>query len=120
MNKDALIEEVKQLMEDEKYEEAYSIVLKLAEEGDLDAQETLGDMYFDGQGVDQDLSKAMEWLEKAALGGNPDAQWKLGTFYEFGRVSDPDYEKAMEWYTKSAEADNPTGQESHRMVHKSC
>ncbi len=41
----------------------------------------MGCSYFAGIGVEEDKSKAMEWLEKAAEQGNADAQNKLGEYY---------------------------------------
>jgi TPR repeat protein len=54
----------------------------LAEGGDADAQLGLGELYLQGQGVDQDFKAAAEWLTKAAEAGHPRAQG-LGVPQEF-------------------------------------
>lgn len=49
----------------------------LADEGHSNAQYKLGIMYEKGQGVDQDMTKAVEWYTKAAKNGHIDAQENL-------------------------------------------
>jgi len=46
----------------------------LAEQGDLNAQLTLGWHYYVGYGVAQDRSVAVKWYEKAARAGLPEAE----------------------------------------------
>ena len=53
-------------------------VRKAAVQGDARAQYALGEMYYRGNGVEQDMSKALEWFEKAARQGHPEAQSLLG------------------------------------------
>lgn len=48
-----------------------------AEKGSGYAQYEMGLRYLSGRGVEQDVAKGREWLEKAALNGNSDAQRKL-------------------------------------------
>ena len=48
-------------------------------------------MYYNGQGVDQDYAKALEWYKLAALQGNPQAQFKLGKMFNNGQGVDQDY-----------------------------
>lgn len=45
----------------------------LAEAGLDFAQNTLGEMYANGDGVPQDFEKAFAWIQKAADQGNADA-----------------------------------------------
>ena len=47
---------------------------KAAEQGDADAQSSLGYMYRKGQGVTQDDAEAVNWTRKAADQGNAEAQ----------------------------------------------
>lgn len=47
-------------------ETAATLLQRMAEEGQLDAQMNLGQMYLDGQGFIQDDKKAAEWFLKAA------------------------------------------------------
>ena len=50
----------------------------LAEQGHVDAQSFLGDMYRRGQGVPQDYKTAVKWYRLAAEQGDADAQTGLG------------------------------------------
>lgn len=45
-------------------------VFGLAEQGNPEAQESVASMYFHGQGVPVDYTKALFWAEKAARQGN--------------------------------------------------
>jgi uncharacterized protein len=48
------------------YATALSLMRPLAEQGNADAQHSLGVMYNDGQGVPQDYAAAVSWYRKAA------------------------------------------------------
>lgn len=49
-------------------------ILKLAEQGNAQAQYELGMMYGIGDGVKQDTANALVWLLKAAKNGNESAE----------------------------------------------
>ena len=87
--------------------------LKLAEQGDADAQYTIGLQYRSGKmGVPQRNKEAMKWFLKAAEQGNPKAQNTLGEMYGYGfrgGVSQ-DEKEALKWYLKSAEQGNAKAQ----------
>jgi TPR repeat protein len=53
-------------------------VRKMAEQGDAEAQFTLGQMYDSGDGVAQNYKQAAAWYRKAAEQGNDSAQNFLG------------------------------------------
>ena len=63
----------------------------------------LAEMYFDGQGVDRDLTEAFKWFHKAAEQGNTEAQHYLGVMYRDGHGPGQDYLEAIKWYRKAAE-----------------
>ena len=55
-------------------------VLALVHQKDNKAMEKLGDIYAEGQGVEQDLDEAMTWYAMASKYGNNEATdklWKL-------------------------------------------
>ncbi len=74
----------------------------LAEEGDLDAQLYLGEIYLRGKGVDRDFKKALEWLAKAAQAGHPEAQGVLGGLYAVGLGVPQDFGVAYFWMIVAA------------------
>ncbi|MDH0356637.1 tetratricopeptide repeat protein [Morganella sp. GD04133] len=81
----------------------FNSTLKAAEQGDAKAQNNLGLMYYNGEGVQQDDFKAFEWYTKAAEQGDAKAQFNLGLMYDNGEGVQQDDVKAFEWYTKAAE-----------------
>ena len=56
----------------------------LAEQGNADAQGSLGVMYRNGHGVLQDYKTAVKWSTLAAEQGNATAQTNLGVMYVLG------------------------------------
>ena len=69
---------------EENYEEAVLWYRKAAEQGVSEAQNNLGVMYKDGQGVKQDFKEAARWFLLAALQDNTLAQLNLGWLYHAG------------------------------------
>ena len=70
-----------------------------AAQGNAEAQNKLGKLYFLGQSVPLNNTTAREWFEKSAAQGNADAENNLGFLYDKGQG---DYAKAQEWYEKAA------------------
>lgn len=66
------------------------------------AMNTLGAMYYQGRGVEQDYTKAVYWYNEAANRGNVTSMSNLGYCYYYGRNIPVDYEKAYQMYTKAA------------------
>lgn len=60
-------------------------------------------MYHDGEGVQQNYSKAIEYYTKAAYQGGIKAQFKLAVMYHTGQGTTKNYSKAIEFYTKAAD-----------------
>jgi tetratricopeptide (TPR) repeat protein len=75
---------------------------KKANAGDVRAQNQLGVMYAEGNGVAKDAAKAMQLFRKAVALGHSDAQYNLGSMYDNGEGVAKDVIKAVEWYQKSA------------------
>jgi hypothetical protein len=70
---------------------------KLAEQGDPDAQWSLGGRYHDGDGVPQNDSVAVQWFLRAAEQGHVIAQATLGAYYWAGRGVPQNLSKAYFW-----------------------
>ncbi len=75
----------------------------LAEQGNVYAQSSLGNMYNMGRGVPQDYAEAARWYRKAAEQGYANAQYFLGFMYSSGRGVTRDDTEAVQWYRKAAE-----------------
>ena len=74
-----------------------------AEQGDAEAQATLGAMYYIGIGVRRDNDKALRWYREATDQGYAEAQAALGTMYHQGHGVPKDSAAAAGWYRKAAE-----------------
>jgi len=97
-------EEGKKAYLDKDYARALEILKPLAENGDSQAQVTLGIMYDFGHGVAKDPAKAIEWYIKAAEQGIPVVQHDVGVKYFQGQGVEQDYLKAAYWWEQSANA----------------
>ena len=84
------------------YKQAFHLLQPLAQQGDAMAQNNLGAMYNNGQGVVQSYQQAMTWYQKAANQGSAAAQFNLGVMHEKGRGVAQNYQQAMMWYQKAA------------------
>jgi TPR repeat protein len=60
-------------------------------------------MYYHGNGVVQDIGKAIHWFHVAAGQGDMDAQCNLGFMYGKGSGVIQDQNEAVKWYRKAAE-----------------
>ena len=65
------------------YDKAVPTLKKLAEEGSADAAEIVSLAYRNGQGVEQDHGKSIEWLERAASLGSASAQRHLAEYAQY-------------------------------------
>jgi TPR repeat protein len=87
---------------------AVEALVKLAQDGNSLAQFRLGSLYYHGEGVPEDETKAIYWWKKSAAGGNVEAMYQIGHAHLFGSgvaktVLDPDREAAV-WYFQAASA----------------
>lgn len=90
------------LLVDKKFEQAYSILIKEAEGHSPVAQQTVGLMYINGDGVEKDYKKAAYWFARASGADYPPALYDLGAIYRNGEGVAVDINKAVYFYTKSA------------------
>jgi TPR repeat protein len=73
-----------------------------AEQGDAKAQNNLGNIYYNGEGVPQDDAEAVRWWRLAADQGEVDAQHNLGQSYRMGLGVPQDNVQAYKWLNLSA------------------
>lgn len=76
-------------------------LLKLAENGDVEAQYKLALCYHKANGVEEDFEKALYWYEQSANRGYLKAQSWLGcnyrNGYNYGMRVEKDFDKALYW-----------------------
>lgn len=75
------------------------LYLKVAEQGDVQAQYALWSMYAKGE---TDVPQPLQWLNRAAAQGYVEAQYTLGSLYETGNEVPQELVKAIQWYRKAA------------------
>ena len=92
------------------YPTALSEFRPLAEKGDTSAQNRLGHMYMQGQGVARDTAAAIALWRKAADAGHATAQFNLSVAYGIGAGVPRDAAEAERWLRKSAGQGLPSAQ----------
>lgn len=85
------------------YAEAIAGWTPRANAGEADAQYWLGQVYYQGKGVPQDFTAAMDWFRKAARQGHDYGQYWMGRMYEDGSGVAPNYANAAFWYVKACD-----------------
>jgi len=75
----------------------FDTLLKLANDGDPNAQFVLGARYATGEDVKQDYSESVRWFTLAAEQGHVIAQATLGAYYFAGRGIPQDLSQAYFW-----------------------
>ena len=80
-------------------EEAFA----LAATGDADAIYRLGQIHHLGEEVEQDIEKAIAYLEQADELDHPLAPWSLGLFYYNGQFIEKNHSKTLYYWSKSAD-----------------
>lgn len=102
------IEEARDAMEANQFNEAMQLLRPAANAGNADAEELIGILYAMGLGVERDDRRAFEWYLRSAMKGHAGAQSGIGWYYEVGRGQpEIDLVRAYMWYTLSAIGGDP-------------
>lgn len=88
------------------YAEAFRWFMKAAEQGNIEAQRRLGDIYNNGLGVTRDYSEAIKWYRMAKDKGDATAGSNLGAMYLHGTGVRPDPVVAFYLYKQAADKGN--------------
>src|SRR5450759_5996299 len=84
------------------YATAGRLLRPLAKQGNAQAQNGLGAMYYNGKGVAQDFKEAMKWYRLAAVQGYASAQVNLVAMYYEGKGVAEDFIRAYMWLSIAA------------------
>jgi len=90
-------------LDEKQYVKALEYFQLAADQGLADAQNYLGNMYFNGYGVEKSYQKAAEYYQLAANQGSAKAQYILGLMYEIGYDGKQSYQKALEYFQLAAD-----------------
>lgn len=74
-----------------------------ADKGDTQAQCSLGNMYYHGEGVTQNFAEAASWYRKAAEQGFAKGEYDIGYVYQRGQGVSQDYTEAARWYRRASD-----------------
>lgn len=88
---------------DDKKEIGVLILKEIALRGFVPAKCLLGIKYYFGEGIEEDLTKSFEWLNKAAEQGFAQAQDWIGFFYNQGIFVKRNDAEASKWFGRAAE-----------------
>ena len=85
---------------------AVKLFTEAANGGITVAKYKLGKMLLNGDGVEKDIAKAVEWLKQAAMEENEFAEYALGRLYLKGEAVEKNIVAAEEYLLKAAEHGN--------------
>ncbi len=71
------------------------------------AEYRVGLIYLNGLGVDKNIEKAINWLEKSALNGNSSASYRLAVLYDKGIDVTQNTDKALYYYRLAVIKNHP-------------
>jgi len=84
------------------YATAVQLLRPLAENGNAQAQNSLGALYYNGKGVTKDFKDALKWYRLSAAQGNISAQVNLASMYYEGEGTAEDLVRAYMWLSLAA------------------
>ena len=73
-----------------------------ADDGNVVAQNTLGFLYLNGQGIEQNDEEAVTWFRRAAHDGYAAAQYNLAVMYKLGQGVEQSHPESIKWMQASA------------------
>ena len=88
------------------YDAAFTQAMRAAEKGDPSAQNSAGNLYLLGLGVERDYRAAVTWYLRAALQDNMAAQVNLGHVYSNGLGVRTDRMRAFGWFSLARKKGN--------------
>lgn len=107
-NVEELNKNSKELIEQQKFDEAIPILKEAADLGNAESQYNLGYCYQAGFGVEPNLEKAIEWYLKSAEQGFNNGLYQMMMAYGTGTGVEQNMEKAFAYALKCAENDDAT------------
>ena len=81
---------------------------------------TIGNCFEEGDGINEDKEKAVEYYRKAAEKGNTTAQYKLGRCYEYGIGIGIDDTSAKLWYWKASHKNEDARKRLSAITKREC
>lgn len=96
------LEEAKQKLAQKDFAAAHAIYLSLAQQNDAKACYNLGLMYHDGDGVEKNMTEAVNWYTRAANLNYKEAQYMLASLVFQREIQSISYAQAADYYAQAA------------------
>ena len=96
------LEEANDAYREKAFAKAAELWRPLAEKGDAAAQYSLGTLYAEGKGVEQNDATAFLWFQRAANQGHAAAQYNVGASYAAGAGVAQSDASAAKWFQRAA------------------
>lgn len=103
-----------ELFNEEKFEEAFKLLLLGANSGDTSCMTRVALMYADGQGVEKDMDKSLHWDMEATEKGDYSGALNAGISFKFLNM----HEKAKEYFNKALDLGNGEAAFELALIHK--
>lgn len=97
------LEDANDAYREKAYAKAAELWRPLAENGDAEAQYSLGTLYAEGKGVEQNDATAFLWFQRAANQGVAAAQYNVGASYATGAGIGKSDVDAARWFRRAAD-----------------
>lgn len=97
------LEDANDAYREKAYTKAAELWRPLAEKGDAEAQYSLGTLYAEGKGVEQNDATAFLWFQRAANQGVAAAQYNVGASYATGAGIGKSDVDAARWFRRAAD-----------------
>jgi len=97
------LEDANDAYREKAYAKAAELWRPLAEKGVAEAQHSLGALYADGKGVEQNDATAFLWFQRAANQGVAAAQYNVGASYATGAGIAKSDVDAARWFRRAAD-----------------
>lgn len=97
-----LYQQAMQLYDSGQYDMAASMLKELAEKKHIKSMSALAVLYFEGHGVEKDITLANNLSMQSALKGDARGQNNIGVSYRDGEGVTQNYTEAVRWFRKSA------------------
>lgn len=89
---------------------ALAMITKSADQGNVDAQVKLGEIYLNGKKIKTDTKKSFYWYKKAAEQNNLTAQKKVALMNKKGIGTDINMKQAIYWWRQASEQGDANSQ----------
>ena len=101
-NYNEIIESYNRDLEEQEFRAYLDELMMLAQSGDDEAQNTLGELYYYGEDIETDYEQAVYWFKEAAKQQNPAALYNLGLCFLDGLGIEKDETKGIGFIKQSS------------------